>query len=35
VTARHPGDWVDDQLADIERKRKGAREPEAQAADPA
>jgi trehalose 6-phosphate synthase len=21
VTARHPGDWVDDQLADIEAKR--------------
>src|ERR671921_401224 len=29
VTARDPGDWVDDQLADIERKR------EARAADPA
>jgi trehalose 6-phosphate synthase len=27
VTARHPGDWVDDQLADIERKR-GARAPD-------
>ena len=24
VTARNPGDWVDDQLADIEAKRKGA-----------
>jgi trehalose 6-phosphate synthase len=24
VTARDPGDWVDDQLADIEAKRKGA-----------
>src|ERR671936_914874 len=24
VTARHPGDWVDDQLADIEAKRSGA-----------
>jgi len=23
VTARHPGDWVDDQLTDIESKRKG------------
>jgi trehalose 6-phosphate synthase len=23
VTARDPGDWVDDQLADIEAKRKG------------
>jgi trehalose 6-phosphate synthase len=23
VTARNPGDWVDDQLADIEAKRKG------------
>jgi trehalose 6-phosphate synthase len=23
VTARNPGDWVDDQLADIESKRKG------------
>jgi trehalose 6-phosphate synthase len=23
VTARNPGDWVDDQLADIERKRAG------------
>jgi trehalose 6-phosphate synthase len=23
VTARHPGDWVDDQLADIEAKRRG------------
>ena len=29
VTARHPGDWVDDQLSDIERKR------EARAPDPA
>src|SRR3954466_12630250 len=28
VTARNPGDWVDDQLADIERKREGAREPD-------
>jgi trehalose 6-phosphate synthase len=37
VTARDPGDWVDDQLADIERKREGATEPapQAQAADPA
>jgi trehalose 6-phosphate synthase len=25
VTARNPGDWVDDQLADIEAKRSGAR----------
>jgi trehalose 6-phosphate synthase len=24
VTSRHPGDWVDAQLADIEAKRKGA-----------
>ncbi len=24
VTRRHPGDWVDDQLADIERKRVGS-----------
>ncbi|MBA2506840.1 MAG: trehalose-6-phosphate synthase [Thermoleophilaceae bacterium] len=24
VTARNPGDWVDDQLSDIERKRSGA-----------
>src|SRR3954447_16619476 len=31
VTARDPGDWVDDQLADIERKREGAREPAPQA----
>jgi trehalose 6-phosphate synthase len=23
VTARHPGDWVDDQLTDIESKRRG------------
>jgi hypothetical protein len=23
VTARHPGDWVDDQLADIDAKRRG------------
>src|SRR5919106_1562977 len=23
VTARHPGDWVDDQLADIDSKRRG------------
>ncbi|HYN51037.1 MAG TPA: trehalose-6-phosphate synthase, partial [Thermoleophilaceae bacterium] len=23
VTARDPGDWVDDQLADIESKRRG------------
>jgi trehalose 6-phosphate synthase len=23
VTARDPGDWVDDQLADIEAKREG------------
>jgi trehalose 6-phosphate synthase len=37
VTARDPGDWVDDQLADIEAKREGAREPapQAQAPDPA
>jgi trehalose 6-phosphate synthase len=27
VTARHPGDWVDDQLSDIERKRQ-ARAPD-------
>jgi trehalose 6-phosphate synthase len=25
VTQRHPGDWVDDQLADIEAKSAGAR----------
>jgi trehalose 6-phosphate synthase len=25
VTARDPGDWVDDQLADIEEKRRGSR----------
>ena len=24
IFARNPGDWVDDQLADIEAKRKGA-----------
>src|SRR4051794_33829127 len=34
VTARDPGDWVDDQLTDIEAKRK-ARAPEARAPDPA
>jgi trehalose 6-phosphate synthase len=28
VTARHPGDWIDDQLADIEAKRSGAPPPE-------
>jgi trehalose 6-phosphate synthase len=27
VTARHPGDWVDDQLRDIEAKRMGAGAP--------
>ena len=24
VTSRDPGDWVDDQLADIDAKRRGA-----------
>jgi hypothetical protein len=24
VTSRNPGDWVDDQLADIDSKRRGA-----------
>jgi trehalose 6-phosphate synthase len=25
ISSRDPGDWVDDQLADIEAKRSGAR----------
>ena len=32
VTARHPGDWVDDQLSDIEAKRGGRRPEERDAA---
>jgi trehalose 6-phosphate synthase len=32
VTARHPGDWVDDQLRDIEAKRQGMRPEERDAA---
>jgi trehalose 6-phosphate synthase len=32
VTARNPGDWVDDQLRDIEAKRAGMRPSERNAA---
>ena len=32
VTARNPGDWVDDQLRDIEAKRAGMRPQERDAA---
>ncbi|MEA2481720.1 MAG: trehalose 6-phosphate synthase, partial [Thermoleophilaceae bacterium] len=32
VTARDPGDWVDDQLRDIEAKRRGIKPQERDAA---